>query len=599
MGAMETLGVDPGNGPPGRSRPSPSFSTSDGNSSSPYENEICLDKTKQCTTEGKVDANDKRGPTNILLAGDPRLMIPFAADGASSTCEEGYPEKAGSPSSEERVQTEYLKSTEKTKNPEAPKESVPPISAGKNELPATDEKNDREIEKSTQPIGKFVELEIFGIVKEIKSLKTAREVEPTETEHSQHLEMTEEADPQRTMEEVKHLVTSEETEPQEIVEDIQHINTDRRAEILEENNYVGTAGETKTSGILEEAEYEGTAGETKPSGTRKVTEHEEAGGKMEPLGTHTESEGIAGEIKPLGMMEETEHEETPGVTKPSEMLEETEREETPGETKPSGMMEETEREGTPGETKPSGMMEETEREGTPGETKPLGMMVETEREGTPGETKPLGMMEETEREGTPGETKPLGMMEETEHEGIPGGTKPSGMMEETKHEGTPGETKPSGVVKKMTLVTGEKNNLQGIVEDNEFPEIMGEIQSLRAPGKNDHSRADRGTELPERVEKILLVETVGGTQPPIIDEGPQENMKPVMEVAREINMNEENQAIEGETGERVETETHSEIVSKGSETKEEETGEAVDTTTFTEIDKKSEGLRRTCPQPHM
>ncbi|XP_051826860.1 glutamate-rich protein 5 [Antechinus flavipes] len=558
--------------------------TSDGNSSSPYENEICLDKTKQCTTEGKVDANDKTGPTNILLAGDPRVMMPFAADSASSTCEEGYPEKAGSPSSGERVQTEYLKSTDETKNPEASKESVPPISAGKNELPATDEKNDREIEKSTQPIGKIAELEIFGIVKEMKSLKTAREIEPPETEHSQHLEMSEEADLQRTMKEDKHLITSEETEPQEIVEDIQHINTDRRAEMLEKNNYVGTSGETETSGTLEEAEYEGTAGETKPSGTCKVTEHEEAGRKMEPLGTHTESEGIAGETKPSGMMEEIEHEETPGETKPSGMMEEIEHEETLGETKSSEMMEGTEHEGTPGETKPLGMMEGTEHEGTPGETKPLGMMEETEYEGITGETKPLGMMKETEHEGISGGIKPSGMMEKTEHEGTPGETKSLGMMEEIEHEGTPGETEPSGAMKKMTLVTGEKNNLQGIVEDNEFPEIVGEIQSLRAAGKNDHSRAVRGTELPERVEKILLVETVGGTQPPIIDEGPQENMKPVMEVAREINMNEENQAIEGETGERVETETHSEIVSKGSETKEEETGEAVDTTTFTEIE---------------
>ncbi|XP_074124841.1 glutamate-rich protein 5 isoform X2 [Sminthopsis crassicaudata] len=540
--------------------------TSDGNSSSPYENEICLDKTKQCTTEGKVDAHDKTGPTNILLAGDSRIVMPFATDGASFTCEEGYPEKAGSPSSGERVQIEYLKSTDKTKNPESSKESVPPVSSGKNELSATDEKNDREIEKSTQPIGKFVEIEIFGTVKEIESLKIAREVEPTETEDSQHLGMTEEADPQRTMEEDKHLVTSEETEPQEIMEDIQHINTDRRAEMLEENDYVGTVGETETSGTLEEAEYEETAEETKLSGTCKVTEHEEAAEKMEPLGTHIELEGIAGETKPSGMMVEIEHEEIPGETKPSEMMEETEHEGTPGEIKPSGMMEETEYEGTPGETKPSGMMEETEDERTSGETKSLGMMEETEHEGTPGETKPLGMMEETEHEGTPGETKPLGMMEETEH------------------EGTPGEAEPSGAMKKMTLITGEKNNLQGTVEDNKFPEIVGEIQSLRAPGKNDHSRAARGTELPERVEKILLVETVGGTQPPITDEGTRENMKPVMKVAREINMNEENHAIEGETGERVETETHSEIVSKGSETKEEETGEAVDTTTVTEIE---------------
>ncbi|XP_036597934.1 glutamate-rich protein 5 [Trichosurus vulpecula] len=523
-------------------------SASDGNSSIPYENEICLDKTKQRAVEAKVDAHNKTGPTNNLLAGEPRVVKPLAIVVASPACEEGYSGKTGSPGSGERAQTEYPKSIDKTMNPGASEESVPPISARKNELPGTDEKDDRA--KSAQPTGKFVEIEIFGTINDIKPLKTASEVEPTETgEHNEHLGMAEKADPQRTVKENKHLGTSEETEPQERVEDIQHVDSDRKTRMLEENDYVGTAGETETSGTLEETEHEGRAGETKSAGTHEETEHEEVMGKTESSGTH----------------EESEHEGRAG------------------ETKTSGTMEENEHEGGAGKTKTPGTHEESEHEGRAGETKTSGMVEETEHEGRAGETKSAGTHEETEHEGTVGKTKTSETHEESEHEGTVGKTKTSGTMEETEHKGTAGETEPSETMEKMTLVTGEKNNLQPTVEDNEFPEILGEIQPLGAPGKNDYSRMARGTEPSERV-KIQLVETVGGTKPPIIAEGTQENMKPLMEVAREINMNEENQAIEGETGERVETETHSEIVSEGSETKEEETGEAVDTTAATEIE---------------
>ncbi|XP_025065105.1 glutamate-rich protein 5 isoform X2 [Alligator sinensis] len=67
--------------------------------------------------------------------------------------------------------------------------------------------------------------------------------------------------------------------------------------------------------------------------------------------------------------------------------------------------------------------------------------------------------------------------------------------------------------------------------------------------------------------------------------GPMEgNLSPVIEITKEVQINEEDQLIEGETGEKVETEMHSEIVSEGNETKEEETGEALDVTAATEIE---------------
>ncbi|XP_034619244.1 glutamate-rich protein 5 [Trachemys scripta elegans] len=74
-----------------------------------------------------------------------------------------------------------------------------------------------------------------------------------------------------------------------------------------------------------------------------------------------------------------------------------------------------------------------------------------------------------------------------------------------------------------------------------------------------------------------------GISPPA---GPAEgSVSPVTEIVRKVQSNEDDQLIEGETGEKVETEKHSELVSEGTETKEEEeTGEAVDATAATEIE---------------
>ncbi|KAG6933699.1 glutamate rich 5 [Chelydra serpentina] len=73
-----------------------------------------------------------------------------------------------------------------------------------------------------------------------------------------------------------------------------------------------------------------------------------------------------------------------------------------------------------------------------------------------------------------------------------------------------------------------------------------------------------------------------GIPPPA---GPAEgSVSPVTEIIRKVQSNEEDQLIEGETGEKLETEKHSELVSEGTETKEEETGEAVDATAATEIE---------------
>nr|XP_014429486.1 glutamate-rich protein 5 isoform X3 [Pelodiscus sinensis] len=73
----------------------------------------------------------------------------------------------------------------------------------------------------------------------------------------------------------------------------------------------------------------------------------------------------------------------------------------------------------------------------------------------------------------------------------------------------------------------------------------------------------------------------------LLPAGPAEgSVHPVTEVIWKVKSNKEDQLIEGETGEKVETEKHSELVSEGTETKEEETGEAVDATAAPEIEAK-------------
>ncbi|XP_031446911.1 glutamate-rich protein 5 isoform X2 [Phasianus colchicus] len=61
----------------------------------------------------------------------------------------------------------------------------------------------------------------------------------------------------------------------------------------------------------------------------------------------------------------------------------------------------------------------------------------------------------------------------------------------------------------------------------------------------------------------------------------------VVETIKKVHIAEEDHFIEGETGEQVESELLSQIVSGGPETKEEETGEAVDGAAATEIETTS------------
>ncbi|XP_020641074.3 glutamate-rich protein 5 isoform X1 [Pogona vitticeps] len=80
----------------------------------------------------------------------------------------------------------------------------------------------------------------------------------------------------------------------------------------------------------------------------------------------------------------------------------------------------------------------------------------------------------------------------------------------------------------------------------------------------------------------LVPQTIHDSKPESVESSQQDTPEPVaeesanlvMEIVKELQVDEEEQQTEGETGEKTETEMHHEIVSAGSETKEEETGEA-------------------------
>ncbi|XP_069321567.1 glutamate-rich protein 5 isoform X1 [Eulemur rufifrons] len=105
--------------------------------------------------------------------------------------------------------------------------------------------------------------------------------------------------------------------------------------------------------------------------------------------------------------------------------------------------------------------------------------------------------------------------------------------------------------------------LETIPKENVTPEVLDRSQLVETPVMNDPLY-----EGPGNMEQIQLERIVGSLEHP---SGAAETGASV-----KINTNEEDQHIEGETGEKMETELENEKVSEGAETKEEETGEAVD-----------------------
>ncbi|XP_066235286.1 glutamate-rich protein 5 isoform X1 [Saccopteryx leptura] len=119
------------------------------------------------------------------------------------------------------------------------------------------------------------------------------------------------------------------------------------------------------------------------------------------------------------------------------------------------------------------------------------------------------------------------------------------------------------------LETAEKQQLQETFpKKNGCLEIPDGSQLVEMAVKND--LIHESPEGPGNMEQSQPEGVIGSGEHPtgILETGTN------TEFVRKIHSNKENQHIEGETGEKVETET--EKVSEGAETKEEETGEAVD-----------------------
>ncbi|XP_070333457.1 glutamate-rich protein 5 isoform X2 [Odocoileus virginianus] len=133
-----------------------------------------------------------------------------------------------------------------------------------------------------------------------------------------------------------------------------------------------------------------------------------------------------------------------------------------------------------------------------------------------------------------------------------------------------------------TLGKDEQSRLrETIPREHGGPEVSDASQSVATTVKADSLY--KTVEGPGNMQKIQPERTVGSMEHPagILETGAK------VEMARKIHTDEEDQHIEGETGEMVETEMESEKVSEGAETKEEETGEAMDLSAATQIELKA------------
>ncbi|XP_045310074.1 glutamate-rich protein 5 [Leopardus geoffroyi] len=122
-----------------------------------------------------------------------------------------------------------------------------------------------------------------------------------------------------------------------------------------------------------------------------------------------------------------------------------------------------------------------------------------------------------------------------------------------------------------TVIKDEQSQLlETIPKENETPEVLEESQFVETAVNSD--LLHKTPEGLGNMEQIQPEGIVGSMEHPvgILETGAN------METVRKIHTNEEDQHIEGETGEKVETEMEDEKVSEGAGTKEEETGEAVD-----------------------
>ncbi|XP_059972134.1 glutamate-rich protein 5 [Mesoplodon densirostris] len=191
------------------------------------------------------------------------------------------------------------------------------------------------------------------------------------------------------------------------------------------------------------------------------------------------------------------------------------------------------------------------------------------------EAQPFKGNAETEALGAEAKSQPLRTAGERDSPGA---------VEGTENPQAAGEMTPLGTAEKIppleaarepqsqeAMGTDEQSQLPDTVpKEMESPEILDGSQLVETAVKDDSLH--KTPEGPGNMEQIQPERIVGNMEHPagILETGAN------VETVRNIHANEEDQHVEGETGEKVETEMENEKVSEGAETKEEETGEAVD-----------------------
>ncbi|XP_055287937.1 glutamate-rich protein 5 [Moschus berezovskii] len=253
---------------------------------------------------------------------------------------------------------------------------------------------------------------------------------------------------------------------------------------------------------------------------------------------------------------------------------------------------------TVGEGDSPGAVEGTEDPQAAGEMMPLGtaerVPLEAARE--PGSQEAGGKGEQSQiPETVPKETESPEILEDSQ----PVETAETQQLQETFGEDEQSQLVETVPKENASLEVSDGSQSVGAEEEKQLQETLGKDEQSQLPEKipREHGgpkvsdgsqsvetavKADSLHKTPEgpgNMQKIQPEKTVGSMEHPagILETGAK------VEMARKIHTNEEDQRIEGETGETVETQVESEKVSEGAETKEEETGEAVDLSAATQI----------------
>ncbi|KAL6079795.1 hypothetical protein STEG23_035500 [Scotinomys teguina] len=308
----------------------------------------------------------------------------------------------------------------------------------------------------------------------------------------------------------------------------------------------------------------GLTKKTEPLVQGQESELPQPGGKDDTLGTEemkkdveTRTESLKGttETEPLGTEARSQHQRTPGERESPGAGEDTEIPRTAGvakllETAENALPLETAKELPPEEATGKDAQPQTV-EATPKENNSA-QTVEGYRFVEQVEQKEL---QETLKD------KQFQLLEASPKENSSPNDAEGRRSAESREEQQPRETPCKGEQPQL---------LETVLKENETPQMPDGSQRVQTPGLNqslcetpDGTRNTHGSH-PEATAGSM--EQLAGTA----------ETAPDMEMTREIHTDEEEQRIEGETGEKVEAKMKNERESEEAEAKEQETGEAVD-----------------------